>query len=267
MTRILRRILPDWRKTRALGELKFLTKASYVALIVVPILAATWPSARIIVNQYNRSASRASDQIQAAAKKLATAVEDAELVLDKHEDRAEHPIHTSLEGIRAEIDAAHREYSPDSLPSPLLPTSWVLAFFAAVLVVIGHAVYEMFAPDMVKTMSMRECVDDTLVKHKEMPSKTKLDSARGFLNYVYSEERDAISINPRISHALRTSDIDSVDDIDWIEEAARVGYLRRARQKQGIAAVVFVLYGSAILTLAWILWLQSIAVLNSAGIL
>ncbi len=33
-----------WVKARALGELHILTRASYIALIVVPIIAGIWPA-------------------------------------------------------------------------------------------------------------------------------------------------------------------------------------------------------------------------------
>ena len=34
----------NWRLVRGIGELKILTRVSYAMLIVVPILAGTWPA-------------------------------------------------------------------------------------------------------------------------------------------------------------------------------------------------------------------------------
>jgi hypothetical protein len=38
-----------WGLVRSFGELQILTRASYVMLIVVPMLAGTWPAVRIVI--------------------------------------------------------------------------------------------------------------------------------------------------------------------------------------------------------------------------
>ncbi len=44
---------PQWRVVRAIGSLTALTRVSYWALLVVPILAAVWPAVRRGINTYN----------------------------------------------------------------------------------------------------------------------------------------------------------------------------------------------------------------------
>ena len=39
----------DWRLIRGLGELQVLTRASYLMLIVVPLLAGLWPGIRLVI--------------------------------------------------------------------------------------------------------------------------------------------------------------------------------------------------------------------------
>jgi glycerol uptake facilitator-like aquaporin len=38
----------NWRLVRSLAELQILTKASYAMLLIVPILAGTWPGVRLV---------------------------------------------------------------------------------------------------------------------------------------------------------------------------------------------------------------------------
>ena len=46
--------MPTWALIRFIGELKILSRISYAALVLVPILAVIWPNARILLNQYNK---------------------------------------------------------------------------------------------------------------------------------------------------------------------------------------------------------------------
>ena len=50
----------NWERIRSFGELEVLTKASYIALILVPIIAGLWPSVRVAINHYNKAATEAS---------------------------------------------------------------------------------------------------------------------------------------------------------------------------------------------------------------
>ena len=54
--------LLDWRNVRGLGELQVLTRASYVMLILVPLLAGLWPGVRLVINRYNQAVTDARDR-------------------------------------------------------------------------------------------------------------------------------------------------------------------------------------------------------------
>src|ERR1700730_652602 len=60
----------SWRLVRTLGELQVLTKASYAMLIIVPLLAGLWPAVRLIVNQYDKSATEAAEIFERATTRF-----------------------------------------------------------------------------------------------------------------------------------------------------------------------------------------------------
>src|SRR5262249_45317998 len=60
----------NWRLVRSLGELQILTRASYVMLIVVPLLAGMWPAVRLVVNQHNKALTDAAALFDRAATRF-----------------------------------------------------------------------------------------------------------------------------------------------------------------------------------------------------
>src|SRR5436190_1673304 len=53
----------NWRLVRAIGELQILTRISYAALIVVPLLASFWPGISATTAAYNRTRHRSAERI------------------------------------------------------------------------------------------------------------------------------------------------------------------------------------------------------------
>jgi hypothetical protein len=61
---------PDWGVIRIFGELQILTRASYVMLIVVPLLAGVWPTVRMVINGHNKVINEATTQLSSVAHDL-----------------------------------------------------------------------------------------------------------------------------------------------------------------------------------------------------
>src|SRR6266581_3688081 len=59
-----------WRSVRALGELQVLTRASYLALVIVPMLAALWPGIRLTVNRYNEAVADSTHALERSSERL-----------------------------------------------------------------------------------------------------------------------------------------------------------------------------------------------------
>ena len=61
-----------WGFVRNFGELQLLTRASYIMLILVPLLAGLWPSVTTVVNRYNDTAETGIERLNVASEKLAS---------------------------------------------------------------------------------------------------------------------------------------------------------------------------------------------------
>jgi hypothetical protein len=131
----------NWRTVRAAGNLKVLTKASYVMLALVPILAGVWHGVKLWANQSREQVSHAvRDLDDRAARREETATGQA-----KHE----------LERLRAATKKLNAVIDRGEL-DPKLPSAWAVAFFAALCVVFGHLIYQIFAPELVQTQTAEQ---------------------------------------------------------------------------------------------------------------
>ncbi|CAN5615390.1 hypothetical protein BH23PLA1_BH23PLA1_38260 [soil metagenome] len=65
----------DWNRVRAVGELHVLTKATYTALLVVPLVAGGWQTMRVVLNGVHHSVREARQEFDASAIQLRELVE------------------------------------------------------------------------------------------------------------------------------------------------------------------------------------------------
>ena len=121
----------NWQKLRGFGELQILTRASYLMLILVPILAALWPAVRYSVSSYNHAVTDARDALESAAVKLEHQIEKAESVLSTPQPSAQDAgesetgfvtrANAILESVHQRADEIVQEYSPKTVRNPHLP--------------------------------------------------------------------------------------------------------------------------------------------------
>ncbi|MCZ6835475.1 MAG: pentapeptide repeat-containing protein [Planctomycetota bacterium] len=135
----------DWAKVRSISELQILTRVSYLALIIVPLLAGTWPAVRVMVNKYNRSVSEAATQFESAAEQL-NAIPLG--VLDE-------ATREKLDSIDTQARQWIEDYQPKTIEKLDLPDVLGASFFAALFVVFGHLIYQLFAPELIRPRSRR----------------------------------------------------------------------------------------------------------------
>jgi hypothetical protein len=194
--------LVSWQTVRAVGGLQVLTKASYIMLALVPLLAGAWQGVKVWVGQskhdvsealkhIDRSADRRHDQIDAATnqeaeqlrgatRRLQTALEQREkwwlgaapkdaVEALKDVDRAiEHHQAAILKESAHDTDELHKATQKlqallerDEF-NPRLPVAWALGFFAALFVALGHFVYQIACPELVKEQTADKFADSLL---------------------------------------------------------------------------------------------------------
>jgi hypothetical protein len=184
----------NWGLVRNFGELQILTRASYAMLIIVPMLAGTWPTVRIIINSYNEFLEDSASQLQGVVHDLSTqanivrvAVQDATpLGYDgEAKSAASTAINNSAERIETLAQTIEKELAKlkqQATLSPFLPPSWALAFFAALAVTFGHMIYQAGVPEIVRQQTLREFVRDAVQEYRANPTTRLLTEALQRIN-------------------------------------------------------------------------------------
>jgi hypothetical protein len=185
----------DWRRVRTIGELQILTRASYLMLVVVPILAALWPGVRYSLGQYNRWAVETRTMLEHASLTLKLETEKVEHLLAALPTRSNEVEDTSITSKTEELlnqlqnkaDEAVMHFSPKEVANPWLPTVWARVFFAALSVLFAHLLYQMFAPETVRRYSPQEFASQMKNEYASNPTQGAMNRAH---YYIDRSERD-----------------------------------------------------------------------------
>lgn len=161
-----------WAIVRTVGELELLTRASFVLLIVVPVLANLWPTIRHTIQYYNEAAAAYDAKLEA----VVTQIGDAEESLRDFTETAPAFLLPAAERMRRATMTLEEEAvtltEKVALPqvvSPALPTGWFLAFYAAILALLGKACYQVFASEVVKNFTRDAFVAQRLRMYSDSP--------------------------------------------------------------------------------------------------
>ncbi len=138
----------NWRYLRSIGELQFLTRASSVMLILVPIVAAIWPAIRWTEQSYNDQMHKLYSEISSDIERLQGLLQTSSpqnqngALLSALESDATRLVET--------LDSKLKHMNPRPLNETYMPLVWTLGFIAAVCVLFGQLLYQMFVPDAVR---------------------------------------------------------------------------------------------------------------------
>ena len=283
----------DWSHVRALGNLQILTRASYLSLLLVPVLAGIWPGVRIAVNRLNQAMERAAVDVDAAAEKLASKVNNIPMPGDTAKEARDRVL-AKLEEIRLAAQSARDRFGPETLRTPRLPRSWLLAYLAALAVVAGHLVYQVAAPELIREQSREGLARERREGfHEERPDhKDQLNRAFDFLRQVAEvlpEERhrnfarrhgqvvwlpseltflssEAQRPDPRDpSQTIPATPPDTERMRVVIDEGAKAEYDLSAHDVMNWARVAGGLYGVGASLIIWILVDQSVSIFRAAN--
>lgn len=190
---LVRRMLNslNWRLVRGLGELQILTRASFALLVIVPVLAGTWPAVRIAVNHHNRAVRDATtllerseaefsetfDRMKAELAENDTSADPADSKKIKLIESLESSSATFFDHVNSYVD----DYSERTLETPRLPWTLASAFFAALFVVMGHMLYQLAAPEQLRKLTWDEYVLSKKEDYAKHPSSDTLTTARTVL--------------------------------------------------------------------------------------
>jgi hypothetical protein len=140
------------RAVRAIAQLQILTRVSYVILVVVPLLAATWPTVRWFINRHNDAAESAVERTRDARVALEAAMTDpspSALRSPRLDSALAVVLRSATAAESVSVDyAATRRLSAD------LPWTLAVAFFAALFVALAHLAYQTLSPETIRVHSM-----------------------------------------------------------------------------------------------------------------
>ncbi|MCC6969280.1 MAG: pentapeptide repeat-containing protein, partial [Phycisphaerales bacterium] len=181
----------DWGLVRGVGELAILTRASMLALVLVPILAGLWPALRSAVQRY-------SD----VHWKQGVAPRVVDWVFGSF-DPTPHVVSTPAQ----------------SFLNSHMPGSFALLFFAALLVVMGRSIYQANVPQLVRERSRFDLIRDRLDEFRQAKDEERsrwLQEAISFIEEAGKDDRLAWFRHPSlVKHHGRTYWVPSrVEDFD-----------------------------------------------------
>ncbi|HWM94340.1 MAG TPA: hypothetical protein VN493_26525 [Thermoanaerobaculia bacterium] len=265
-----------WQAVRSLGELQVLTRASYFVLVIVPMLAALWPGVRTAVNRYNEVVTDSTLTFKRASEDLREENQTLREELARLPERL--PSQTAqafpigrYNRLLAEVDKAAlelerrtrdfvRDHPARTLESPHLPATWAVAFFAALAVLLGHFIYQIGAPEIIRHNSLSQFLATRLDEYVKYQSEGAYRRAEYHLRRNDSRwipPEDAWEgLDPEEKHRRRMTVID---------QGARAEYRSHAERGPVVILGAGVCYLVGLCLIVWIIFRQARAVAVAAG--
>ncbi|MEL6107368.1 MAG: hypothetical protein AAFU85_15115 [Planctomycetota bacterium] len=132
-----------------MGELRLLTKASYVSIFVVPLLASLMPLLGPAYDQLVQGYSQLSESIQTG---ISTQVQETRTPSKP-------------------IDGFPEDRATDQPTVAPLPNTLAFAFFSALFVVLGHVFYQAYSPSLIRKMRLEDLLSNARTAFLQSPEE------------------------------------------------------------------------------------------------
>jgi len=263
-----------WNTIRTFGDLHILTRASYIMLIFVPLLAGVWPAVKSSINKYNNVVIESRMALDSASNRLEFI---ASTVIEKNTKFSE--LNNIIESLEQRIDTIIQDYSLKSIENNMLPSVWALGFLASLAVMIGHLLYQAFAPPLIKRITIRDFVNENLKNFVEHPSDSQLKRAKVFAEYSEekyvkrSTEEDFNEFSNKISNKMKPVERSEEDrkaeekrrkELGIIEEGAIGEYLQNVSRNKPAAYASGFFYSIGLILILYIVITQTNNVIEAA---
>jgi uncharacterized protein YjbI with pentapeptide repeats len=265
----------SWPVARHFGNLTLLTRASYLLLVLVPLLAAAWPAVRGLVSYYD-------DKVVQSAESLAVASKNLEQWADVVETGAASPATEELTMLAAELAKKAVELQSvlgeARIPPPRFPRTFAALFFAALFSAIGHLLYQLRADSLIKETTRKAYVERVTAdfRNELTPLTIALDRALHIIAKSASTHPDEAHPNLVEQHGRvvwipsTSQEFESLpEERRWaaLQRAAELEYDAAARRSRLAATISLYCYLVASSLIVWVLYVQSVQVLTESGLL
>ncbi len=173
------KITPKWRLIRVLGELRLLTKVSYISLVIVPIVALCWDGIQLTKNKFNSIKDKEIENLITISEKELTSFRNR-ITEYRTEDlknlRSANVCLNEAEVLLNKLDFANRERKN----SPLNKV-WIRVFLCAIFVGLGHLVYQIWSPAEVQKHSLESYVNEKKSLFSDFGTSSELNKAEAII--------------------------------------------------------------------------------------
>jgi len=220
----------SWRKIRGLGELQILTKASYIMIIVVPVLVAFWPGVQRTVSFYNDTVAGTKVKIENSVSKTDAGSVTKDTVSE----------------------------------SPKFPCILAWSFFAFLFVIFAHSIYGMCVPSIVRKHSIIDYAALKKEEYSKYPSEGMLRTASFYC------ERASENPNIKLTYGEYTNMENNDEDdfkknLDFINTGAYAQYLLADYRYLPARIITALLYLFGLTLLLAIIAKQSVDIVSASG--
>jgi hypothetical protein len=154
----------NWQLVRNFGKLTVLTKASYLALVAIPLLAGMWVPLRRGILWINGALADTNASLNNVRERL----EEASPVVPAE-------VFATLERVGDLLSLTLHE---------TMPLSWLLAFMAALAVAVAHFVYEVRAPQLIRDTS-EEVLVERAYERNRIDGEITYERLREAIGYLH----------------------------------------------------------------------------------
>lgn len=254
-----------WSKVKTFGELKILTKASYLMILLVPILAGLWTNIAVFIEKINIDIKESKVDIQNVRLQMQEYIvyleNDSTLIKESYVRE----LNNNLQEINTQIEERTNILQKNKDDLKKLPFIWVVSFLSSIIILFAHLIYEIFAESLIKKNSKRDYQIKLKKEFEYSPSETMLKRAV----YYIEKAKENHGFLSNVSYDPNTRFPDEKEqrlhDLDIIENGANAEYEYYNLVKLGWAVVSFILYVIGLLMILGILVNQTYKVLQAAG--
>ena len=249
-----------WTNIKSMAKLEILTRASYLLLITIPLLAALWPGVKVIINQYNDSINKTVSILEYSTARL----EFESKKLDRHlsNNNLSQDIQVIIKNLEVNIKTIKDNIANASIKNDFLPTTWALLFFASISIFIAHLIYQSSVPTLINEKEIDDFVLFKKEEYSKHPSERTLDfctQCANILKFPLPKERLLTSTGDKREKELMKRNVQIVDI------GFKAHYLLRNQHKPIAIGISGGLYITGMLMILYVILEQSIAVSKATG--
>ena len=198
-----------WTLIRAIGNLKILSKVSYLFLLFIPILASTW---FVVPQILNGNVSRISRLVDDLNRNSIPESLLNQQITTQSDSLSYFYLEQIVIGTKKKVESELSSITYPKFNSYTLPIVWVYSYLAALSFLIAHLIYESMVPDIIKDNKCIELIKSRKLDYLSSPNSKLIESYKLDLEEINkSHEIDNLGPRPVDDNQRRNWDLNLVE--------------------------------------------------------